>query len=543
MLSFTTVPTHIFVSPNSFADLSRNYFRLNLFEGRSRNRERLMDLHFVAGRESCSLLGFLDAKNRNYRDCFWSCGGFARRCKTGWKSEEDFALEAEILEYMKNSEKPEAFPSKKQLIDAGRVDLVEAILTQGGWVASGWDSDVNLNGEEEVIYNVDTNWGLVTDNECNAERVQEGHEEWNSEASSFDVGNGSYPSPSSSGRSLETAAENDSGIEGILSRLEKERNISFGFGLQERTGDTGVQSNDVSHNSPAKSTKNATVGVAALERNKGTASSNPTNGIVNGLEGNMNHRTSLSNIDGFGKSLKPDAWRTWSIRRTGFSGMEFEGGEVDCLRDEILETRESTIASLNGRKVNSSHERIKYNQIRSRLQHLESELSSVLNALKSNADENALEKVESSDDDFLKLSDAWEFQENEIMTAQAKLRAIRAKLAILEGKTAHALINAQKIAEEKQRRIDDARRALGLLRTACIVWPNSASEVLLAGSFDGWTTKRKMQKSSTGVFSLCLKLYTGKYQIKFIVDGEWRIDPLRPIVRDDGFENNLLIVS
>jgi hypothetical protein len=38
--------------------------------------------------------------------------------------------------------------------------------------------------------------------------------------------------------------------------------------------------------------------------------------------------------------------------------------------------------------------------------------------------------------------------------------------------------------EEKQKRIDDARRALRLLRTTWIVWPNSASEVLLTGSFD-----------------------------------------------------------
>lgn len=48
---------------------------------------------------------------------------------------------------------------------------------------------------------------------------------------------------------------------------------------------------------------------------------------------------------------------------------------------------------------------------------------------------------------------------------------------------------SQKIVEEKQRKIDGARRSLQLLRSACIVWPNSASEVLLTGSFDGWTTQ------------------------------------------------------
>lgn len=32
-------------------------------------------------------------------------------------------------------------------------------------------------------------------------------------------------------------------------------------------------------------------------------------------------------------------------------------------------------------------------------------------------------------------------------------------------------------------------------------------------------------------------------QIKFIVDGSWEIDLLRPIVRNNGYENNILIVS
>ncbi|XVE92559.1 hypothetical protein REPUB_Repub01dG0108100 [Reevesia pubescens] len=148
-----------------------------------------------------------------------------------------------------------------------------------------------------------------------------------------------------------------------------------------------------------------------------------------------------------------------------------------------------------------------------------------------------------STDDLHELSDAWEFQENEIMNAQDKLRSIRARFVVLEWKMALAIIDAQKTVEEKQKRIDDARRALQLLRTACIVWPNSGSEVLLAGSFDGWATKRKMEKSSTGVFSVRLKLYPGKYEIKFIVDGEWRIDHLRPILNNNGYENNLLIIK
>lgn len=61
-------------------------------------------------------------------------------------------------------------------------------------------------------------------------------------------------------------------------------------------------------------------------------------------------------------------------------------------------------------------------------------------------------------------------------------------------KCPHNVVNsifsdAQKMVEEKQKRIDDNRRAFQHLRTTCIVWPNSASVVLLAGSFDGWATQ------------------------------------------------------
>lgn len=61
--------------------------------------------------------------------------------------------------------------------------------------------------------------------------------------------------------------------------------------------------------------------------------------------------------------------------------------------NEIVEKEEDDTASLNRRKDNSSHERINTNKIRSRLQQLESELSSVLNMLKSNTSGSVSEKA------------------------------------------------------------------------------------------------------------------------------------------------------
>lgn len=45
-----------------------------------------------------------------------------------------------------------------------------------------------------------------------------------------------------------------------------------------------------------------------------------------------------------------------------------------------------------------------------------------------------------SSSDLQKVSDASEFQENELMNSQERLRSIRAKLAVLEGKVTLAIM-------------------------------------------------------------------------------------------------------
>ncbi|OMO55130.1 hypothetical protein COLO4_36184 [Corchorus olitorius] len=453
-------------------------------------------------------LEFGEAKKRVYR---WSCW-----CKKGGDKDPDLALEAEILEFMRNSEKPDAFPSKKDLVDAGRMDLVEGIKRQGGWLTMGWDLDDDKDNEFQE--NGAKYWDFVVkENECGAESIES---EVESRGSSSSTINSCLPS--SSGRSQEVVAEDDSGIEVILSRLERERNINFGFGIREKGhNNTSSQSNDSEEESLVQSSMDMTVGDPGRKK---LVSFNHSTGFScdNGVKSSQN--SSISSI-----GLRNSTWREWSLQRAGFTANEFED------KSSELDRRKESHAP--GKDID-------HNGIHSRLEHLKSELSSVLHSLRSNVDEVLTHKGdESSTDNLHKLSDAWEFQETEIMNAQDKLRSIRARLAVLEGKMALAIIDAQKTAEEKQKRINDARRALQLLRPACIVWPNSGSEVLLAGSFDGWATKRKMEKSSTGVFSVSLKLYPGRYEIKFIVDGEWKIDPLRPIVNNNGFANNLLIIT
>lgn len=51
------------------------------------------------------------------------------------------ALESEIFDFMERSANPSRFPTKEELIAAGRMDLAEAIAAQGGWFTLGWDVD------------------------------------------------------------------------------------------------------------------------------------------------------------------------------------------------------------------------------------------------------------------------------------------------------------------------------------------------------------------------------------------------------------------
>ncbi|XP_027098537.1 protein PTST homolog 2, chloroplastic [Coffea eugenioides] len=489
--------------------------------------------------QSSDFVGFLELGRGGFWESSWCCW-----CKERSAREGDSELEEEILEFMEKSAKPGYFPTKKELVEAGRLDLVEAIKNRAGWFTLGWESDDEGNEEQNVKRDealrmdfdikefqkrVETceDGGSLRENEAGSRPSSSASNSSLSEESSAS----SNHSASSSGRPLEIGVEEDSGIDGILSRLEKERSSSFGINLgmpeylTHAPGDNGYfgTSRDVDRMDPGENSR--------------CTSHGPNEGRTSSADGNHQHYT------------KPDTWRSWSLNRAGFNNTEFEAAEISYNKNQIEDSREASkyeIIKLAA-DVTKALDKLKETDntlIQTRLQNLELELASALNSLRFKSEEiNSKEVLANSSRDLQTLSDAVEFQENELMSSQERLRSIRAKLAVVEGKMALAIRDAEKILEEKQRRIDGACKTLALLRTAYIVWPSSASEVLLAGSFDGWTTQRKMEKSQTGVFSVCLRLYPGRYEIKFIVDGKWRIDPLRPIVNNNGYENNLLIIT
>jgi hypothetical protein len=76
--------------------------------------------------------------------CGWNAAHKDDQAATRSKSYMD--LEMEIFQFMENSSSPDTFPSKDDLIQAGRSDLVNAIQLQGGWLAIGWD-----DAEDETL--------------------------------------------------------------------------------------------------------------------------------------------------------------------------------------------------------------------------------------------------------------------------------------------------------------------------------------------------------------------------------------------------------
>jgi 1,4-alpha-glucan branching enzyme len=73
-----------------------------------------------------------------------------------------------------------------------------------------------------------------------------------------------------------------------------------------------------------------------------------------------------------------------------------------------------------------------------------------------------------------------------------------------------------------------------------------AREVFLTGDFAGWNPRARRMRRSPGekdVFATWLRLRRGRYQFKYVVDGEWYCDPQAPRVRtEEGFENSVIEV-
>uniref|UniRef100_A0A0E0D4Q2 AMP-activated protein kinase glycogen-binding domain-containing protein n=1 Tax=Oryza meridionalis TaxID=40149 RepID=A0A0E0D4Q2_9ORYZ len=450
------------------------------------------------------------------------------------RGEED--LEEAIYEFMRRSDKPGAFPTRAELVAAGRADLAAAVDACGGWLSLGWPSGGAEAGRASSSVGVHPNYPPEAGAAAGGASDLAQGAAW---ASSREA------EASPSGRQPETEEEETetnfgTGLDGMLTRLQRERE-RVRPPLPRRSDGAGGERDNVALMGQSGAPSHSATGgryTPKVPDNGNIHSSHPQNGALEHNKGP--------------KSLTNDAWRTWSLDKGGFS--DFQAAEIhstnsrksfrhdglDILAQDDMHGPSNGVAVHDYDINDVDSER---DDIHARLQNLELDLTAALHTLRSRFDKVISDM---SEGDGAKapngLSDDWEFEETKVMQAQEELRSIRAKIAVLEGKMALEIIEKNKIIEEKQRRLDEAEKALSELRTVYIVWSNPASEVLLTGSFDGWTSQRRMERSERGTFSLNLRLYPGRYEIKFIVDGVWRNDPLRPLVSNNGHENNLLTV-
>jgi 1,4-alpha-glucan branching enzyme len=58
----------------------------------------------------------------------------------------------------------------------------------------------------------------------------------------------------------------------------------------------------------------------------------------------------------------------------------------------------------------------------------------------------------------------------------------------------------------------------------------SGSQVAVAGTFNDWDPTRTLMKDNpgSGRFATTVKLSPGRHEYKFVVNGDWRVDPECP---------------
>jgi len=71
--------------------------------------------------------------------------------------------------------------------------------------------------------------------------------------------------------------------------------------------------------------------------------------------------------------------------------------------------------------------------------------------------------------------------------------------------------------------------------------PN-ASQVAVAGEFNGWNTTATPMVLEDGIWTVTVKLDAGKHEYKLVVDGQWTADPENPVT-SGAYGNSLVEIS
>ncbi|KAL5809566.1 hypothetical protein ACOSQ3_030257 [Xanthoceras sorbifolium] len=146
-------------------------------------------------------------------------------------------------------------------------------------------------------------------------------------------------------------------------------------------------------------------------------------------------------------------------------------------------------------------------------------------------------------------------KELELSRLKEEIEKEKHALSVLQTRAETEINKAQKLISEKGAELHDAEESLSGLEEVELQYSGDGEIVEVAGSFNGWHQQIKLdpQPSSSvlepigsrksRLWSTVLWLYPGTYEIKFVVDGQWRIDPERESVTRGGISNNILRVQ
>ncbi|KAI3706724.1 hypothetical protein L6452_24652 [Arctium lappa] len=146
-------------------------------------------------------------------------------------------------------------------------------------------------------------------------------------------------------------------------------------------------------------------------------------------------------------------------------------------------------------------------------------------------------------------------KESELSQLKEQIEKNKQALLELQAKAETEISKAQKLLLDKDAELHAAEESLSGLKQVQVEYWGDGETVEVAGSFNGWLHGVKLdpQPSSnitdpvelrtSRLWRSMLWLYPGIYEIKFIVDGKWMIDPMKEIVTRGSIRNNVLRVD
>lgn len=100
------------------------------------------------------------------------------------------------------------------------------------------------------------------------------------------------------------------------------------------------------------------------------------------------------------------------------------------------------------------------------------------------------------------------------------------------------------VTKKRNSKVTSSKRLMPKKVNFAMVAPE-ARNVFLVGDFNGWNIEsHPLKKDSKGTWKISINLILGRYQYRFLVDGQWQEDPncTTFIPNSYGSENCLLIL-